>query len=122
MAIFRVGAFLVGNFLWWKFPGWKLSDGNHPGGNFPGRSFHVTKFTTSKLTGISEMCCYFAVIRFFFFTIHFFGPASARSYKIGIVGNNWLGSVFSETALSIFLIFCMKLGDYRGRKDTEPHF
>ena len=54
----------------------------------------------------------------------FFGPASARSYKIGVVGNNWLvgNTVFSETALRIFLIFCMKLGDYKGRKVTEPDF
>ena len=55
-------------------------------------------------------------------------PASARSYKIGVVGNNWLvgwlvgNAVFSETALRIFLIFCMKLGDYKGRKVTEPDF
>ena len=53
------------------------------------------------------------------------GSASARSYKIGVVGNNWLvcwlvgNAVFSETAQSIFLIFCMKLGDYKGRKVTE---
>ena len=53
-----------------------------------------------------------------------FGPASARSYKVGVVGNNWLvgNAVFSETALRIFLIFCMKLGDYKGRKVTEPDF
>ena len=51
-----------------------------------------------------------------------FGPASARSYKIGVVGNNWLvdNAVFSETALRIFLIFCMKLGYYKGRKVTGP--
>ena len=35
-----------------------------------------------------------------------------------LVGN----AVFSETALRIFLIFCMKLGDYKGRKVTEPDF
>ena len=58
----------------------------------------------------------------------FDGPASARSYKIGVVSNNWLvgwlvgNAVFSETALRIFLIFCMKLGDYKGRKVTEPDF
>ena len=55
----------------------------------------------------------------------FFGPASARSYKIGVAGNNnWLvgNAVFSETALRIFLIFCMKLGDYKGRKVKEPDF
>ena len=56
--------------------------------------------------------------------IKFIGPASARSYEIGVVGNNWMVSnaVFSETALRIFLIFCMKLGDYKGRKVTEPYF
>ena len=52
----------------------------------------------------------------------FIGTASARSYKIGVVGNNWLvgNAVFSETALRIFLIFCMKLGP--SRKVTEPEF
>ena len=52
-----------------------------------------------------------------------FGTASARYYKIGVVGN-WLvcNAVFSETARRIFLIFCMKLGDYKGRKVTEPDF
>ena len=31
-------------------------------------------------------------------------------------------AVFSERALRIFLIFCMKLGDYKCRKVTEPDF
>ena len=35
-----------------------------------------------------------------------------------LVGN----AVFSETALRIFLIFCMKLGDYEGWKVAEPDF
>ena len=35
-----------------------------------------------------------------------------------LVGN----AFFSETAPRIFLIFCMKLGDYEGKKVTEPHF
>ena len=35
-----------------------------------------------------------------------------------LVGN----AVSSKTALRIFLIFCMKLGNYKGRKVTEPHF
>ena len=54
----------------------------------------------------------------------FVGMASARSYKIGIVGNNWLvgNAVFSEMALRIFLIFCIKLGDYKGTKVTELDF
>ena len=56
------------------------------------------------------------------------GPASARSYKIGVVSNNWLvgwlvgNTAFSETALRIFLIFRMKLGDYKGKKVTVPDF
>ena len=51
-------------------------------------------------------------------------PASARSYKIGVIGNNWLvgNAVISETALRIFLIFCIKLGDYKGREVTGPDF
>ena len=53
----------------------------------------------------------------------FFGPASASSYKIDVAGN-WLvgNAVSSETPLRIFLIFCMKLGEYKGRKVTEPDF
>ena len=49
----------------------------------------------------------------------FVRPASARSYKIGVV-SNWLvgNAFFSETALRILLIFCMKLVDYKGRKVT----
>ena len=60
--------------------------------------------------------------------LHVFGPASPRSYKISVVGNNWLvgwfvgNAVFSERALKIFLIFSTKLGDYKGRKVTEPDF
>ena len=44
-----------------------------------------------------------------------------RSYKIGVVGN-WLvgNAVFSEMAAEIFLIFCIKLGDVKCRKVTEP--
>ena len=52
----------------------------------------------------------------------FFRPASARAYKIGVVGNNWLvgNAVFSETARRIFLIFCIKLRDCKVKKVTEP--
>ena len=63
------------------------------------------------------------VFLFFLFLVIYY-----RSDKIGVVGNNWLvgwlvgNAVFSETALRIFLIFCMKLGDYKGRKVTEPDF
>ena len=49
-----------------------------------------------------------------------------RSVVLVIIGwlVGWLvgSAVFSETALRIFLIFCMKLGDYKGRKVTEPDF
>ena len=45
--------------------------------------------------------------------------SSPKSVIIGwLVGN----AVFSETAVRIFLIFCMNLGDYKGRKVTEPDF
>ena len=70
----------------------------------------------------------------------FLVPASARSYKIGAVGNNWLvgwfggwlggwmngwlvgNAVFSETPLTIFLTFCIKLGDYKSRKVRKLNF
>ena len=53
-----------------------------------------------------------------------FGPVSARSYKISVIDNNWLvgNAFFSEMAQRIFLIFYIKLGDYKGRKMTEPDF
>ena len=59
-----------------------------------------------------------------FLKIFLLGPASAGSYKMGVVGNNWLvgNAVISETAPWIFLIFCMKLGDQKSRKVTEPDF
>ena len=51
---------------------------------------------------------------------------SIRSVLLVIIG--WMvgllvgNAVFSETTLRIFLIFCMKLGDYKGRIVTEPDF
>ena len=58
-----------------------------------------------------------------------FGSASTRSYKIDVIGNNWLvgrlvgNPVFSETALRVFLTFCKRLGgDYKGRKVTVLDF
>ena len=54
-----------------------------------------------------------------------FGPVSARSIKLVLlVLIGWLvgwlvgNAVFSETAIRIFLIFCMILEDYKGRKAT----
>ena len=46
---------------------------------------------------------------------------SPKSYTL-IFG--WLvgTAVFSETALRIFVIFCMKLGDCKGRKVTAGFF
>ena len=54
----------------------------------------------------------------------FYGAASARSYEIGVVGNKCLvdNAVFSEMVVKIFLTFCFKLGDYKGRKVTELDF
>ena len=55
-------------------------------------------------------------------------PASTRSYKIGVGDNNWLvgwfigNAVFSETALKIFLIFCMKLGTIKAEKSQSRIF
>ena len=53
-------------------------------------------------------------------------PSPIRSVLLVIIGwlVGWLvgDAVFSETAVRIFLIFCMKLGDYKGRKVTEPDF
>ena len=45
-----------------------------------------------------------------------------RSVLLVIIG--WLvgNAVFSETALRIFLIFCIKLGDCKSRKVTKPDF
>ena len=34
----------------------------------------------------------------------------------------WLLTQFSQRRLRIFVIFCMKLEDYKGRKKTEPDF
>ena len=52
------------------------------------------------------------------------GPV--RSVLFVIIGwlIGWLvgNAVFSETAPRVFLIFCMKLGDYKDRKVTEPDF
>ena len=45
-----------------------------------------------------------------------------RSLLLVIIG--WLVgyAVFSHTAQRVFFIFCMKLGDYKGRKVTQPDF
>ena len=52
-----------------------------------------------------------------------FGPASARSYKIGAVGNIWLvgNAVFSNGSKDFF-DFLLEVRDYKGRKVTEPDF
>ena len=51
-------------------------------------------------------------------------PCQQGLIKSVLLAIGWLvgNAVFSETALRIFLIFCMKLGDYKGRKVTEPDF
>ena len=70
-----------------------------------------------------------AVINWYGIKVCLLGPASARSYKIRVlVIIGWLvgsfvgNAVFSETAPRIFLIFWMKLGDYKGKKVTELDF
>ena len=45
-----------------------------------------------------------------------------RSVLLVIIGLLVGNAVFSEKALRIFLIFCMKLGGYKSRKKTEPGF
>ena len=69
----------------------------------------------------------------------FVGPASARSNKTVVVGNNWVGwlviwlfgwlvgwlvgnAVFSETCSKEFSDFLHKVRSYKGRKVTEPDF
>ena len=53
-------------------------------------------------------------------------PGPIKSVLLVITGwlVGWLvgNAVFSETALRTFLILCMKLGDYKGRKVTELDF
>ena len=53
-------------------------------------------------------------------------PGPIKSVLLVIIGwlVGWLvgNAVFSETAPKIFLIFCMKFGDYKGRKVTDPDF
>ena len=65
------------------------------------------------------------------FQVVFIGLASApcpiKSALLVITGWLFVGwlignAVFSETALRIFLIICMKLRHYKGRKFTEPDF
>ena len=45
-----------------------------------------------------------------------------RLVLLVIIG--WLigNAVFSEMALRIYLVFCMKVGDCKGRKVTESNF
>ena len=53
-------------------------------------------------------------------------PGPIKLVLLVIIGClvGWLvdNAVFSETALMIILIFCIKLRDYKGRKVTEPGF
>ena len=88
-----------------------------------GRSFYCFKSTSFRKLHyrLIKKCVIIFVVFVFLFTLAqnfiFFGPASWRSYKIGVVGN-WLvgNAVFSETTLRIFLIFCKKLGTIKVEK------
>ena len=51
-----------------------------------------------------------------------FGPASARSYKISVVGNSCLVGGLVAWQRSKVDRFCIKLGDYKSRKVTEQDF
>ena len=52
------------------------------------------------------------------------GPIKSVLLVIIVWLVGWLvaNAVFSETAQRIFLKFCIKLGNYKGRKVTEPDF
>ena len=52
--------------------------------------------------------------------LHLPGPIRLMFLVIGWLVNG--NAVSSETALRIFLIFCIKLGDYIDGKVTEPDF
>ena len=88
--------------------------------------FHILlKITLRFYLSIMSVCQCYSYLLFMNSMITIFGPASARSFKIGVVGNNnWLvgNAVFSERALRIFLTFCVNLGGYKGRKVTELDF
>ena len=93
-------------------------------------------FTTVKMIintiNLYRVKCLNKLIYLYFLNYTFFlfldrrqrGPI--RSVLLVIIGwlVGWLvgNTVFSEAALRTFLIFCMKLGDYEGRKVTEPDF
>ena len=49
-------------------------------------------------------------------------PKRSPNQRLWLVG--WLvgNAVFSETALRIFLVFCVRLGGYKNRKATESDF
>ena len=84
--------------------------------------FHILlKITLRFYLSIMSMCQCYSYLLYMNSMTPIFGPASARSFKIGVVGNNnWLvgNAVPSETALRIFLTFCVNLGGYKGRKVT----
>ena len=88
-------------------------------------------FSNSKSSSFSSCCIFNLMVRLFPLIVSFW-IGEARSYKISVVGNNWLvgwlvdwlvgNAVFSETAIRIFLTFWMKLADYKGRKFKKPEF
>ena len=65
---------------------------------------------------------YLVIFLLFYFLLDRRQPGPIKSMLLVIIG--WLvgNAVFSETALRIFLIFCMKLVDYKGRKVIKPDF
>ena len=88
--------------------------------------FHQAFIDTCKVTFLELLPRKFCTApkSFKMYDLMFIGLVSARSCEIGVVGYNWLVGwlVTQFSQKSIFLIFCMKLGDYKGRKVTERAF
>ena len=92
--------------------------------NLPFRNLAIQLFTKTSWKRVLYRQLKKASGRNTFKMLFLFGPASARSYKIGAVGNIWLvgNAVFSEMVQRIFLIFCMKLGTIKVEKSQSRIF
>ena len=53
------------------------------------------------------------------FAKRFFGFLAFFGWSVGLLLGN---AVFSETVQSVFLVFCMRLEGYKGRKVTKQGF
>ena len=83
----------------------------HSGASSSSASSICEKLATASPSNQSTTIGEFVSQQAYITRVEIIGPASVKSYKIGVVGNNWLvgwlvgNAVFSETALRIFLIF-----------------